>query len=41
MRQEIAAKDGRSWKGEGVWTLVFRRLKGEWKVVYEHYSYEK
>lgn len=41
MRQEIAAKDGRSWKGEGVWSLVFRRLKGEWKVVYEHYSYEK
>jgi ketosteroid isomerase-like protein len=41
MRQEIRAKDGRSWKGEGVWSLVFRRLKGDWKVVYEHYSYEK
>jgi ketosteroid isomerase-like protein len=41
MRQRIRAKDGRSWEGEGVWSLVFRRMKGEWKVVYEHYSYEK
>ncbi len=41
MRQVIRAKDGRSWEGEGVWSLVFRRMKGEWKVVYEHYSYEK
>ena len=41
MRQRIRAKDGRSWEGEGVWSLVFRRVKGEWKVVYEHYSYEK
>jgi ketosteroid isomerase-like protein len=41
MRQRIRAKDGRSWEGEGVWSLVFRRVKGEWKVVVEHYSYEK
>jgi ketosteroid isomerase-like protein len=39
--QRIRAKDGRSWEGEGVWSLVFRRVKGEWKVVVEHYSYEK
>lgn len=40
-RQEIEAKDGRSWKGRGVWSLVFREIEGEWKVVYEHYSYER
>ena len=40
-RQEIEAKDGRSWKGEGVWTLVLRRVEDEWRVAYEHYSYEE
>lgn len=39
--QEIAAKDGRTWKGSGVWSLIFRRVEGAWRVVYEHYSYEE
>jgi ketosteroid isomerase-like protein len=39
--QRIRAKDGRSWEGEGVWSLVFRRVKGDWRIVVEHYSYEK
>ncbi|MBA2565090.1 MAG: nuclear transport factor 2 family protein [Gemmatimonadetes bacterium] len=39
--QEIGAKDGRTWKGTGIWSLIFRRVKGEWRVVYEHYSYEE
>jgi ketosteroid isomerase-like protein len=40
MRQEIRGKDGREWTGRGVWSLVFRMMEGEWKVVYEHYAYE-
>ncbi|MFN2433629.1 MAG: nuclear transport factor 2 family protein [Gemmatimonadota bacterium] len=39
--QEIEAKDGRAWKGAGVWSLLFRRLDGDWRVVWEHYSYEE
>jgi ketosteroid isomerase-like protein len=39
--QEIEAKDGRRWEGEGVWSLVFRRMDGSWVVVWEHYSYER
>jgi hypothetical protein len=40
-RQEIEAKDGRRWEGDGVWSLVFRRFDERWLVVWEHYSYER